>query len=281
MPMPALTDGEKANFANRGLHFVNGRLLQSTLRQMQGHFSERRTWIGLMLAAMVLGLAGPFGTFAIQPLVLRFAYWVAVTLLTYTAGYFLGAMLEIAHPLRGHWLRVPAYGLAVSIPVTAVVVCVQLATFGIDRADVPGVVELWLYCAMTSVAIFAAEAAIKGVRDSRAGSRDASPAAAPALLDRLPPGQRGRLSHLSMQDHYVDVVTDRGRSLLLLRLADAMRETEGIAGVQIHRSHWVACDAVTRALRRDGKVLLEMRDGTQLPVSRSFLPAVRQAGLLR
>lgn len=278
MPMPALTDGEKGKFANRGQGFVNGRLLQSTLRQMQGHFTDHRTWVGLALAALVLGLAGPFGTFALTPVTLRFAYWAAVAVLTYATGFFFGALLETADPLRRHWLRVPVYGLAVSLPVTLVVVIIQLTTFGIDEADVPGVAELWLYCAITSIAIFGAEAVLLGARDTAAPPAAAPPP--PPLLDRLPPAQRGRLSHLSMQDHYVDVVTDRGRTLVLLRLADAMRETEGVAGVQIHRSHWVARDAVSRAVRRDGKVLLEMRDGTLLPVSRSFLPAVKAAGLL-
>ncbi len=81
-----------------------------------------------------------------------------------------------------------------------------------------------------------------------------------------------------MQDHYVDVRTDKGGTLVLMRLADAIAETEGVAGLQIHRSHWVALEGIEKAVRRDGRLLLRMRDGTELPVSRTFAPAVREAG---
>jgi DNA-binding LytR/AlgR family response regulator len=116
----------------------------------------------------------------------------------------------------------------------------------------------------------------------RAASAAVAPAAPkrPRVVDRLPPAQRGQLTHMSMQDHYVDVRTDRGGGLVLMRFADAIAETDGTAGVQIHRSHWVASNAVEKAIRRDGKLVLKLTDGTELPVSRSFQPAVKEAGLL-
>ena len=47
--------------------------------------------------------------------------------------------------------------------------------------------------------------------------------------------------------------------------------------MQIHRSHWVALEAV-EALRRDnGKLELVMADGAVLPVSRSYAKDVRAA----
>ena len=82
-----------------------------------------------------------------------------------------------------------------------------------------------------------------------------------------------------VEDHYVDIVTDKGKTLVLMRLADAMREAAAIPGLQIHRSHWVARDAVVRTQRADGKLSLELSNGLRLPVSRGFLPAVKEAGL--
>lgn len=82
-----------------------------------------------------------------------------------------------------------------------------------------------------------------------------------------------------MQDHYVDVHTDKGNTLVLMRLADAIAEMEGVSGMQIHRSHWVALDAVAGSLRKDGRLFLRMTDEKLLPVSRSSLDAVRVAGL--
>lgn len=101
----------------------------------------------------------------------------------------------------------------------------------------------------------------------------------PVLLDRLPLELRGPISRLSVQDHYVEVHTDKGRHLLLMRLSDAIGEMAGIDGLQVHRSHWVATGAVRTSVRRDGRLHLNLADGSDIPVSRSYLKAVRAAGL--
>ena len=65
-----------------------------------------------------------------------------------------------------------------------------------------------------------------------------------------------------------------------MRFADAIRETDGVNGLQIHRSHWVALDAVAGTHRHNGRLFLAMQDGTRLPVSRSRAEEVRGAGLV-
>ena len=80
------------------------------------------------------------------------------------------------------------------------------------------------------------------------------PQAAPeaALLARLSARSRAKLLHLHMQDHYVEVNTAAGSELLLLRFRDALREVEDVNGLQVHRSHWVARDAIAGVERRGG-----------------------------
>jgi DNA-binding LytR/AlgR family response regulator len=102
----------------------------------------------------------------------------------------------------------------------------------------------------------------------------------PPILERVSLPQRGRLIALIVEDHYVDIVTDKGRTLVLMRLADAIREAAPVPGLQVHRSHWVALAAVAKTLRSEGKVLLELSNGMKLPVSRGYLPAARDAGLV-
>jgi DNA-binding LytR/AlgR family response regulator len=53
-----------------------------------------------------------------------------------------------------------------------------------------------------------------------------------------------------------------------------------VRGHRVHRSHWVAEDAIRETLRRDGRVFLTMTDGAEIPVSRSYQKALREAGLL-
>jgi len=46
----------------------------------------------------------------------------------------------------------------------------------------------------------------------------------------------------------------------------------------VHRSWWVARDAVTDARRGDGKATLTLANGVEAPVSRAYAKALREAG---
>jgi len=71
------------------------------------------------------------------------------------------------------------------------------------------------------------------------------------------------------------VHTDRGETLILMRLYDAIRELEGIEGSQTHRSWWVAKDAIIEVVRRDGRYQFRLEGGLNVPVSRSFQKALK------
>jgi len=110
------------------------------------------------------------------------------------------------------------------------------------------------------------------------------PAPAPApprILARLPLHLRhARLLAIEAEDHYLRVHTDAGSDLILLRLVDAVAETDGLDGARCHRSWWVARAAVT-AVERDGaRTLLGIGPALRVPVSRSYLPELRAAGWL-
>ena len=49
--------------------------------------------------------------------------------------------------------------------------------------------------------------------------------------------------------------------------------------MQVHRSHWVALEAIDAHQRIKGRDFLAMRDGTQVPISRSYRAASKAAGL--
>nr|WP_301270752.1 MULTISPECIES: LytTR family DNA-binding domain-containing protein [unclassified Roseobacter] len=100
------------------------------------------------------------------------------------------------------------------------------------------------------------------------------------LLDRLPLEKRGPLVALSVEDHYVRVRTTKGEEMVLMRLTDAIREVGATAGLQVHRSHWVALDAVRSARREGDRAILTMSHGGDIPVSRSRLADAKSARLL-
>ncbi len=102
-----------------------------------------------------------------------------------------------------------------------------------------------------------------------------------ALIERFPRLQGHRIRALEAQEHYVKVYSDLGEELVLYRFADAVQDVEGLDGLRVHRSFWVACDAVVSAKRDGRKVKLVLQDGLEVPVSKTYRPAAEAAGLIR
>lgn len=280
-------------------------LLHSTLRQMQALLFSPRFWGALVAVSAILGLTGPFGTYQELELLPRFAYWLALALVTFVAGYLaMRLTLGIVFGNAGAQpVRTVVAGIAAGVPVTMVVLLFNHALFGGPVPQMAEVAKLFVNCSLIAAAIsFLSTLAGRGVRhvtandaappavlagnDVKVSPERSPPSVSPpsqsvrsSLNDRLPHAIRGKLAYLSMQDHYVEVHTDKGTTLVLMRLADAIREAGDIPGLQIHRSHWVALDAVTGNRRKDGKLFLKLGESVLLPVSRSYANAVRKAGL--
>jgi len=273
---------------------VNGALLHSTLREMQALLFSPRFWGALLAVSAILGVTGPFGTLQQLDALPRFAYWLAMAFATFTAGYLtmrltLAALFGSAgsRPLRS-----VVAGMVAGVPVTVIVVLFNHVLFGGPFPSAGAIVTLFVNCGLIAVAISFLVAIGRGslgpaatsveravtILPTVTASQPLSPRQAP-LAERLPHAARGKLRYLSMQDHYVEVHTDRGSALVLMRFADALREVGDTPGVQIHRSHWVALDAVTGNRRKEGKLFLKLGDDVWLPVSRSYAGAVRKAGL--
>lgn len=101
----------------------------------------------------------------------------------------------------------------------------------------------------------------------------------PTLLDRLPRRLHGSALHaLEAEDHYLRLHTDRGSTLILMPLTEAILEVGGLVGARTHRSWWVAKDAVVSATRGGGRAALSLKNGIVAPVSRTYAPALRDAG---
>jgi hypothetical protein len=103
--------------------------------------------------------------------------------------------------------------------------------------------------------------------------------AAPRFLERLPPKLCGaELWAVEAEDHYLRLHTSQGSDLVLMRLSDAISELDGIEGAQTHRSWWIARRAVKSAELTNGRASLSLADGTIVPVSRTYIRALRTQG---
>ena len=97
------------------------------------------------------------------------------------------------------------------------------------------------------------------------------------FLQRLPLKLRGgEIWAVEAEDHYLRLHTSKGQDLILMRLSDAIDELQGIEGAQVHRSWWVAREAITEAVRGDGRATLTLKDGADVPVSRTYARLLRE-----
>ena len=247
---------------------------QSALRRLRAEMADPRLWIVLAAIAVILGVAGPFGTYRALDTLDRFVYWALVVGLGYLAGSLSDILLRPRLGRAPTWLVVAVLGLATGLAITLMLTLAHWAMFGSEMLTARQLLVMGSQIVAVAIVIFAAMEFVQGPAGPEAT------ATVPALLDRLPHGLRAPLVSISVQDHYVEVTTTAGREMLLMRLSDALREVPEETGLQIHRSHWVAHAAIAEVARRGDGAEVTLADGRRLPVARSRMADLRAAGLL-
>ncbi|MDG3040547.1 LytTR family DNA-binding domain-containing protein [Roseicyclus marinus] len=256
------------------MDFVIDRPPSSALRELRAHLGRAMTLSGLAGAVALLVLAGPFGTLESLTLAARTGYWGIVVVSTYATGTAIDIVLRPRLAGRGRATRLGGVALATAFAVTALVTALNGLLLGFWPQD-DGAIAI-----IASIFLVAAIASFLLQLQGQATAPAAPVESQPDLLDRLPLDKRGPLVALSVEDHYVRIRTTRGETMLLMRLADAIRETAPTPGLQVHRSHWIAIDAVCTVRREGDRAILTMTTGRDIPASRSHMTALRNAGLL-
>ncbi len=262
-------------------------------------FFRPRLWLTRHLPVMaaspvILAVLGPFGTFHDLTLGQRLAYWGGLMLFGFLAYQGTAAVgVIVATRVAAHTGRSVPWPVVV-VPVTLLVNgiitgAVAVVEYRLGRAGYAissGIAGLYVYCLAVTVAVtvlpLRAELVSRGyLSPTPSPPLPPSPVqtGTPRFMARIPERLGTALLALEMEDHYLRIHTRTGSDLILLRLRDAVAELDGYPGLQVHRSFWVARDAVTGVERRaDGKLTLVLHNGMKVPVSRTHAPAVRAAG---
>jgi hypothetical protein len=242
---------------------------------------------GALIAVGLGVLFAWFGVYqtSIFPLPERIAYWtilmgVGIASSTIANPLVIERWLPKAHPL----VQVAAIAALISVPITIGLALIELAVDGVIAP-----LDWWGLQYLYVLALSAVMTALAWVVEKwRMGTLVAAPAAAPVatpagstFAERLPVKFRSGLVYaVSAEDHYLRVHTSVGETMILMRLADAVRELAALEGQQTHRSWWVAKQGLADVSRGDGKVTLKLKSGAEAPVSRTYAKAVRNAGWL-
>jgi hypothetical protein len=247
--------------------------------------------LGILLAiGFAFGWLGPFGTYDSLGLGERLAFWMIGMVVIGLMSTPTAQMVARAAPAWPLPLRALAGALIVAVPGTLVVV----ALCGLFR-DVPpmSAVDLprvYLYVTIVGALVGIPKTLLRQRRSESENAGTPPPAAAPErpsmprsgapFLRRIPLKLGSELLYIATEDHYLRVTTKLGSDLILFRLSDAIAELGPAAGQQVHRSYWVARDAVAAIERNGQRTSLTLVNGAEIPVSRSYLRNLRDVGWL-
>lgn len=244
--------------------------------QRWGPYDDAAGWLrGLAIsvaAAVFLSVVGAFGSDRLS-FITRLGYWLFLVLAGWLWGAFVSRFFFRGRLSRlGTWTRVGLASLTLSIPFTVVVAVASTLVMGshFELADIPTLIGsvLTISVAMTALNVLVDRQSVT--------TASATPA---KFLERLPLKLRGaEVWAVEAEDHYLRLHTSKGQDLILMRLADAVSELEGIEGAQVHRSWWVAREAIADAKRGDGRATLTLKDGAEAPVSRTYARLLRERG---
>jgi DNA-binding LytR/AlgR family response regulator len=236
---------------------------------------------GIVVAATaggVFAFMGAFGTGA-APFGLRLAYWIPVMLAGGVWGHLCSKLIERWIDLDERpWLTVVALTAAITGPVSVLVWAVTGLIFDGHVYSLSALPYMLIPVGVVTATLSAINVFLSRAQPVQTHAAEVGAPAA-RFPDRLPLKLRGAaIRAVQSEDHYLRIHTDRGSDLILMRLADALEELEGLEGAQTHRSWWVAREAVRDVARGDGRATLSLDGGLTAPVSRRYARALRDAG---
>lgn len=263
---------------------------------MKAFFNEVRAGLRapiIMVAwgfvTMMMALAGPFGSYDQVALPKRLFVWLGVTAMAIVLATAARVVVYRRWGIQDYWRGAGLTSVLTALALTPLLLPLAHAAGGAYRIVPPDAIEIagFVFCLTMGFSAFhqALETVPDDLPEVPQPQPDTQPApsgdpALPRLAERLPEEMRAPVLRVSGRDHYVEVATRAGVASLLLRFSDALAELDGVDGLQVHRSHWVAAEAVASGGRESGKVVLRLSDGGQVPVSRTYLAAVQSRGWL-
>lgn len=255
--------------------FVIGEPMQLAMREWR----TKGKWRGPLSAVAfgaLLGVTGPFGSQTALAPVVRYPFWMVITLAGFGAAAAAERVLSSAAPSERKATRLITVAAASALPMTFFVAWV----FGVvqpDRKFSPvQLLALFPYVALVQLLI---TRVLSPDDQMTVAVPVEQPAAAPEyppeFVAKLPAALRGNILALEAEDHYVRVHALYGSTLILMRLADAAALIDPRLGLRVHRSWWVAKDGVRALEKMPGRAIARLVDDTGVPVSRTYLSAAR------
>ncbi len=248
--------------------------------------ARRREWVrdwavDLAIAtacAVFLGLIGPFGSYFNGPAWQRVIFQLACF---WPGALVYGSLVRLVLWRRwgpaATWTAIVLGAAVITAPFQILVSNVGLAMWPVLKTLRP--LDWYVEGLLTAEPVVVGFTLLGQARMRRRRLANEASDAAPSspsqgLLGFAP----AAVLCLRMEDHYVRVHTQAGSRLVLTTMNQAMAAMDGIDGLRVHRSWWVARKAVTQAIFDGRNLRLRLVNGVMAPVARSAVAGVRAAG---
>lgn len=229
------------------------------------------TAVGLLMAQL-----GPYRTIEAPPL-LRTAYWLVAVI----GSGVVGMLIDVAlgRHVRGFWTRICIVSLVMTPPVTLFIYALNALMLNLPRR--------WWLLPQLGWQVLVVAVLIMGLRglawrrvvETRTIVAPPLPEAERAFRLRLSARRRtARLIAIEAEDHYVRVHTDAGSELVSMRFSEAVEELSHAYGYRLHRSWWVAAEAIEAVRWNRGIGEARLAQGLTAPISRSYATTLKEAG---
>ena len=227
--------------------------------------------IFVLLLAIAIGHAGPYGTYEKFDLSLRLAFWILVLLLpwglykalNFTARQFISE--NVSATLLNVFL-IPLFALLGSALITLINIKVGIIDEQSFFNEWSRSIFVWLVFAFGLVMPMTLIVSALAREERKSGVVSMMEFFHYKLPDSL---KGGELLALKSEDHYLRVITNRGSALILMKFEDALAALNGYPGVQTHRSWWVASRQLDGLEQlKPSTTSITLADLTEVPVSR-------------
>lgn len=247
--------------------------------------------------SLIAAMSGPFGTIDSMSLGNRLIYWTAVSFGTTLVAYAV-RVITARHVPKDRPFLFEATATVLMVLVCTPYVVALTRALDTERCVAQGCFgSIGFYVALITILIFVVRRMIPGFEEFVFFARDeygdmrlvtrspvhperAENVLRPRLYRRLPKGETGDVLHITANGHFVTITLTDGAHTIRMRFSDAVTEMDAVEGFCTHRSHWVARSAVTGHGRVDGKPVLFLINGMEVPVSRTYRPGLEEAGLI-
>jgi len=249
----------------------------------------RDAGIGALVSVWIAFL-GPFGSFHTSPLVTRALYFISLLLpclLIYRPTMRLAGRWGDRFGLS-LWLAIPMAIVLASVPFS-ILVYVVAPKFFPQLQGVATMREAYVETLILMLPAAGGYAIAEQLLARRrfAASTDTatreSPKSPPPddvstspLSRRLPHHLGHDIVAVHAEDHYVRIYTALGSHLIPMRFRDALGELgDKQVGVKVHRSWWVAAQAIADVSGRGRKLHVRLVTGLEAPVARTAIAEIK------